>query len=150
MEKKAFRNLGWSLIGVSIGALIILIFLSGMLSEEIVDINDRLVTLLSILISVLLAIGITCLSIYYTSGKWYDVFERFEKDLGIYNANHKRRGREADRNLEWIEFLEQAKKKIILIGTTQGGWFVRGFNLVIDRLPSILSRLEKKNGGFST
>ncbi len=68
-----------------------------------------------ILLPVLLAIGVTLISISYSSGRWYQVFTRFS-DLGIEDANPSREGRRTESDQYWLNLVESAKV------VSQGWW----------------------------
>lgn len=73
----------------------------------------------------LLSVSLALASVFYSAGEWYDKFQRF-RVLGISDAKADRRGRQSDRSREWQDRLRGTKKRIVISGTTLGGWFVAG------------------------
>jgi hypothetical protein len=71
----------------------------------------------------LLSVSLALASVFYSAGEWYDKFQRF-RVLGISDAKADRRGRRSDRSREWQDRLRETKKRIVISGTTLGGWFV--------------------------
>lgn len=92
--------------------------------------------------SVLVAVGITLLSISYSTGEWYESFKRF-KDLGIVDAAPSRKGRQVDMIQEWINRIREAKRTITLVGVTHGGWFTTSYGDLKDLLPRLLPGIDK-------
>lgn len=71
----------------------------------------------------LLSVSLALASVFYSAGEWYDKFQRF-RALGISDAKADRRGRQSDRSREWQDRLRGTKRRIVISGTTLGGWFV--------------------------
>ena len=88
-------------------------------------------------ISIFAGLGVTFISIYLTSGKYYSAYRRF-KDLGIEDGDPSRRGRELELTNKWLEEIKNAKRSVTLIGVTLGGWFCTAWDDLKDQLPTIL------------
>src|SRR5688500_11028479 len=73
------------------------------------------------LLSVVAAVGLTFISVAYSSGEWYEVYRRF-KDLGIEDAEPTKQGRLASENVKWLERLGKGRETIVMVGTTNSGW----------------------------
>jgi len=86
-----------------------------------------------------LTVSLTLASIFYSVGDWYDAAQRF-KLLGITNARPDRHGRMPDRAKHWGDVLRSTTGRIVISGTTLGGWFVVGWEDTREGLLEILGR----------
>jgi hypothetical protein len=91
--------------------------------------------------SILIGIGVTLLSIYFTSGEWYSVYKRFQ-DLGILDADPNRKGRDAPLTAMWLEEIKKAKRSLLFAGVTLSGWFVSAWSDLCTTLPDVLNRIN--------
>jgi hypothetical protein len=91
--------------------------------------------------SILVGIGATLISIYYTSGEWYSVYKRF-KDLGIIDGDPNRKGRDAELTAKWLEEIKKARRSLLFAGVTLSGWFVSAWSDLCDALPDVLNRIN--------
>jgi hypothetical protein len=90
---------------------------------------------------IVFAIGVTYISIFYTSGTWYQSFQRF-RVLGIEDAEGDRRGREVSQTEHWLSELDNAKSAVTLSGVTLAGWFVTGWDSLPAKLEVTLRRVQ--------
>jgi hypothetical protein len=102
-----------------------------------------------------LSVSVTLASIFYSAGEWYETAQRFRM-LGILDAQPDRRGRQSARAHHWQDVLRGTKRRIVISGTTLGGWFVTGWEETRDSLLAVLPRAEvqvfladPKGPGFS-
>jgi len=103
----------------------------------------------------LLSVSLALASVFYSAGEWYEKFQRF-RVLGIDDARADRRGRQSERGLHWQNVLRGTKRRIVISGTTLGGWFYTGWEETRESLLMVLPRvrvevlLEHPNGaGFA-
>lgn len=118
-----FKIAGAALVGIGVLGLLVAL---GMTLGLDIDLSNswaaRLTGYLLNTSSILAGVGATLLSIHYTSQRWYEVFSRFDR-LGISSGEPNRRGGNEERNLEYIQKAASADDRIVLAGTTLGGWF---------------------------
>jgi hypothetical protein len=83
-----------------------------------------------------LSVSVTLASIFYSAGEWYETAQRFRM-LGILDAQPDRRGRQSARAHHWQDVLRGTKRRIVISGTTLGGWFVTGWEETRDSLLAV-------------
>ncbi|MCJ7632912.1 hypothetical protein MUP77_11045, partial [Candidatus Bathyarchaeota archaeon] len=127
-----------ALTALPIGICLVVIFFWGPLEKYHNGLPSGLLNVFSILVGV----GVTLLSIYYTSGEWYSVFKKFN-DLGIRDGVPTRMGRDLDQNRKWMQELGKAKREVLLSGATLGGWFETAWRDFRDDLPEILKNITR-------
>jgi hypothetical protein len=138
MELKHFKPLGWSMVGIFILIVVFVFFFW----NSIESYQSALPSSLLSIASVLVAVGLTLLSISYSTGDWYESFKKF-KDLGIVDAEPTRKGRQVDMTQEWLNRIRDAKRTITLVGVTHGGWFTTSYDDLKDLLPRLLPGINK-------
>lgn len=87
----------------------------------------------------LLSVSVTLASIFYSAGEWYETAQRFRL-LGIADAKPNRKGRQSERARFWQDVLRGTKHRIVISGTTLGGWFVSGWEETRESLLTVLPR----------
>lgn len=138
MQFYAFKIAGWALVAIPLGGIILMVSLFwGAVENYSKGLASGLLNFLSILVGV----GATFLSIYYTSGEWYSVFKRFS-DLGIQDGNPTRKGRETAHTAMWLDEIKKANRSLLFAGVTLAGWFVVAWNDLSAALPEILDRVN--------
>jgi hypothetical protein len=140
MKLIAFRNLGWGIILLTLIAWVVLC----LYWTQIEAYNRALPPNLVGIASVLIAVGLTFITIYYSAGEWYEVYSRFQK-LGIRDADPSRRGRSTDQNARWMKELREARRSVTLAGVTLGGWFITAWDDLRVELPHLLKRVDSFN-----
>jgi hypothetical protein len=89
----------------------------------------------------LLSVSLALASVFYSAGEWYEKFQRF-RVLGINDARADRRGRQSDRARFWQDVLRKTRKRIVISGTTLGGWFFSGWEETRESLLIVLPRAK--------
>lgn len=139
---KTAKLWGMRLLWTSLASLII-VFMpwDAIVPERLMPVVDRYVAILTVVLSVTLAVSFALLSVYHSSGAWYSVYSRF-RGLGIEDADPNRRGRTIEMTDKWMKEISKAKKRIVLSGVTLGGWFIVSWDDFKHALETILPRLE--------
>jgi len=137
MTLRCFKVIGFLSIGVGfIAGVLAFIFI-----KPLYQWHQLLPTSLFSFFSVIIAVGLTFISISYTSGEWYLIFKRF-RDLGIDDGKPDRKGQETSETSKWIDEIKKAKQRIIVSGVTLSGWFQVAWNDLLSWLPHILREVE--------
>jgi hypothetical protein len=129
-----FHTFGKRALWLAYGTLLVAVVpgLQGYIEEKLPQIRWVYETAI-IFLPLLFACGITYVTIYYSSGRWYDVFSRFQR-LGIVGGEPSRKGREVQQTNNWLNEIREAKESVVLSGVTLGGWFVTAWDSLPDDL----------------
>jgi hypothetical protein len=89
-----------------------------------------------------LTVSATLAAIFYAIGEWFETFQRFRL-LGIVGARPDRKGRGTERSRFWQDILMNTRERIVISGTTLGGWFVTDWaGETRENLLNVLTRAQ--------